>query len=577
MASAQGNPCYPAANQLVKCFPTNGIYLDIQRGLRLGDATTNYVELKAPAAVTTYSLVFPAAQGGSNTLFKNNAGTLSWSKADLTTDVTGILPTANGGTGQNSTATFPTSGVVVTAAGTQSLTNKTLDTTNTVGLFDTLFELHDDASPTKVMQFQLSPITAGQTRILTVPDTNLNLVGTSELATFTNKTISGASNTITNVSLTTGVTGVLPLANGGTNKNATAVNGGLVYSDADSFEITSAGASQNWVLSGGAGAPTMSNTTTTGKTIDGSADEIQLTVQGHSTQTSDLFVSENSSGTDLFKVSGGGAVTIGPTSTTNTHTANVGASSRAIVFGPGTSNTRPGIVADNAGNSTATSISASNANPVISYGGGTLLIINDTYANVSSATNFGQSGGQVGMITTGGAWTVGPTTAIGSTTFSGNKIVGVTDNSAATTAGYVGEELIAQVNAGSGTAYATATAKTVASITPTTGDWEIDGDCFYIGSGVAVTTNFISAVSATTDSLPGGGTGGSPSTAGEKRVTHTGIDIGTGAFDAAITPFRYSCGGATACTTRYLVCYSDYTGGGTLVSFSGNIRARRAR
>lgn len=81
------------------------------------------------------------------------------SAVDLTTDVTGILPRANGGTAVNSTATFPTSGVVVTEAATETLTNKT---------------------------------------------------------------ISGASNTITNVSLTTGVTGVLPTANGGTGQNSTA-------------------------------------------------------------------------------------------------------------------------------------------------------------------------------------------------------------------------------------------------------------------------------------------------------------------------------------------------------------------
>ena len=40
---------------------------------------------------------------------------------------------------------------------------------------------------------------------------------TSGAQTLTNKTISGSSNTITNVSLTTGVTGTLPIANGGTN------------------------------------------------------------------------------------------------------------------------------------------------------------------------------------------------------------------------------------------------------------------------------------------------------------------------------------------------------------------------
>lgn len=42
------------------------------------------------------------------------------------------------------------------------------------------------------------------------------LADTNSAQTFTNKTISGSSNTITNVSLTSGVTGTLPIANGGT-------------------------------------------------------------------------------------------------------------------------------------------------------------------------------------------------------------------------------------------------------------------------------------------------------------------------------------------------------------------------
>lgn len=57
-------------------------------------------------------------------------------------------------------------------------------------------------------------------------------------------------------SLTADVSGILPLANGGTNKNMTAVNGGLVYSDADSMEVTSAGTSGQAAISGGTGAPT---------------------------------------------------------------------------------------------------------------------------------------------------------------------------------------------------------------------------------------------------------------------------------------------------------------------------------
>lgn len=81
------------------------------------------------------------------------ATTIAAGAVSLTTKVSGILPTANGGTGQNSTATFPTSGIVVTEAATETLTNKS---------------------------------------------------------------ISGSTNTLTNISLTSSVTGTLPIANGGT-------------------------------------------------------------------------------------------------------------------------------------------------------------------------------------------------------------------------------------------------------------------------------------------------------------------------------------------------------------------------
>ena len=57
------------------------------------------------------------------------------------------------------------------------------------------------------------------------------------------KTTTGGQLTVSSASaidLTSEVTGVLPLANGGTAKALTATAGGLVYSDADSLEITSA-------------------------------------------------------------------------------------------------------------------------------------------------------------------------------------------------------------------------------------------------------------------------------------------------------------------------------------------------
>lgn len=68
--------------------------------------------------------------------------------------------------------------------------------------------------------------------------------------------ISIASTLGTSVDLTSEVTGVLPLANGGSNKNMTAVNGGVVWTDADSMEVTAAGSSGQVLQSNGAAAPT---------------------------------------------------------------------------------------------------------------------------------------------------------------------------------------------------------------------------------------------------------------------------------------------------------------------------------
>lgn len=55
--------------------------------------------------------------------------------------------------------------------------------------------------------------------------TPTNVLTASSTATLTNKTINGSNNTITNVSLTTGVTGILPVANGGTNNAFFTVSG----------------------------------------------------------------------------------------------------------------------------------------------------------------------------------------------------------------------------------------------------------------------------------------------------------------------------------------------------------------
>lgn len=57
-----------------------------------------------------------------------SAGTITATLNGSASSISGIVPTANGGTGLNSTATFPSSGVVSTTTGSETLTNKTLTT-----------------------------------------------------------------------------------------------------------------------------------------------------------------------------------------------------------------------------------------------------------------------------------------------------------------------------------------------------------------------------------------------------------------------------------------------------------------
>lgn len=202
----------------------------------VGKATTDTLTNKTLSGNTATNLI-----NGSGTLNINSTGTVTVPNATdtlvgkATTD-TLTNKTLSGNTATNlisgsGTLTLNTTGTVTLPNATDTLIGRTTtdqgaNRVKNKDLEGGTVRFVDASDTSKIINFD--PSTAATTtttqintnatvnRVITLPDASDTLVGKATTDTLTNKSISGSTNTITNVSLTSGVTGALPIGNGGT-------------------------------------------------------------------------------------------------------------------------------------------------------------------------------------------------------------------------------------------------------------------------------------------------------------------------------------------------------------------------
>jgi hypothetical protein len=96
-----------------------------------------------------------------------------------------------------------------------------------------------------------SLISTNGTKTYSLPAATDTLTGRASTDTLTNKSISGSTNTLTNISLTTSVTGALPVANGGTSAATLTLNNVILGNGTSAVQFVAPGTSGNVLTSNG--------------------------------------------------------------------------------------------------------------------------------------------------------------------------------------------------------------------------------------------------------------------------------------------------------------------------------------
>ena len=166
----------------------------------------------------------------------------------------------------------PVTGTIISATDADLLFDDIETALDTISILDTKFSIRDNSDPTKLVAFQVSGVTTGTTRTLTVPDANTTLVGTDATQTLTNKTLTAPTMTtpVLGVATATSINGLTISATTGTltltNGKTLAVSNTLTFTGTDSSSVAF-----------GAGGTVVYDATTqtlTNKTISGASNTL---------------------------------------------------------------------------------------------------------------------------------------------------------------------------------------------------------------------------------------------------------------------------------------------------------------
>jgi hypothetical protein len=133
-------------------------------------------------------------------------------------------------------------------------------------------------------------------------------IGNTGVLSFSAGTTGLTPNTATTGAVT--LAGILALANGGTNANLTAVNGGIVYSTASAMAITAAGTSGQYLKSNGAAAPTWVTLTNGGLQLYSENPSTPTAPSATGTNAVAIGSGSSASGVNAFAVGAGTAANV---------------------------------------------------------------------------------------------------------------------------------------------------------------------------------------------------------------------------------------------------------------------------